>query len=161
MYNFIDEKFWLAIAFLAFALLIYKYVWSMLSRIIGNKSDQIVKDLHDAKVSKEKAEVLLQETQKQYDAALENSKKILGEAEEEARKFITDSKLSVEDEIKRKVDALSMRIKNEEEKAIRDIKSKIISLALKNAKEDLKEADKEKFENVVKKSIDDISKIIH
>ncbi len=159
--HIIDEKFWLAIAFFAFAVLIIKYVWPILSGAIAAQSDQIAKDLNDAKEAKEKAEALLKKTQEQYDNAVETSKKILSDAKDEARKFIEDSKASVEDEISRKVEALNNRIKSEQEKAIRDIKGKIIDATLKSARESLEGAEKENFENVVKKSIGDISKLVH
>lgn len=161
MHNIIDEKFWLAIAFLAFVLLILKYVWPILSNIIGDKSEQIAKDLKDAKDAKEKAEALLVQIKDQHKKAIENSEKIVKDAKKEAEKLINDSKKSVEKEVKRKVEALNDRIKNEEQRAIRDIKLKVVESAIGVVKEGLTNTDKEKFENVVKKSIDDVSKVIH
>lgn len=161
MHSIIDEKFWLAISFVAFVVLIYKFVWPILSKMIGDKADQIIKDLNDAKAAKQKAEELLVKIQKQHDTSIESAKKIINDAQIEAKKFIEDSKAAVEDEIQRKLNALNDRIKGEEEKTVRDIKAKIISLAIKSAKEGLQDVDKDKLENVIKKSIDDVSKIIH
>ena len=159
--HIVDEKFWLAIAFLTFAVLVVKCVWPTLSKMISNKSDQIAKDLKDAKEFKERAEALLTETQEQYKSTIKNAEKILLEARDEAKKYIEDSKEAVQDEIKRKIDSLNDRIKSEEEKAVRDIKMKIIEVAVSNVKKDLQDVDKSKFENVIKKSIGDISKLIH
>ena len=157
----IDEKFWLAIAFTAFAVLIYRLVWPNMSKAIAGKSEQIAKDLNDAKDAKEKAEALLIQVQEQYEKATQDAEKILIDAKDEAKKFIEDSKGSIEGEIKRKVEALDNRIKGEEDRAIRDIKAKIVTVSLQNVKDSLEKVDKDKFENVVKKSVDDISKIIH
>ncbi len=157
----IDEKFWLAVAFTAFAVLIYRLVWPSMSKAVAGKSEQIAKDLNDAKEAKEKAEALLIKVQGQYEEATKNAEKILIDAKDEAKKFIEDSRKSVESEVKRKVEALDTRIKSEEERAVRDIKAKIVTISLQNVKDSLEKVDKDKFENVVKKSVDDISKIIH
>ena len=159
--HFVDAKFWLAIAFFTFLLIIYKLAWLFLSKMIAGKADQIAKDLNDAKEAKARAESLLEKAQQSLDKSLENSKQIIAEAEDEAKKLIADSKKAVEDEINRKVGALNERLKAEEEKAVRDIKSKIVAAALQSVKDDLSDIDKDKVANVVKKSIDDISKIIH
>jgi len=159
--HIIDEKFWLAIAFLAFVLLIIKYVWPILSNKIDDQSKQIAKDLLEAKEMKELAEKLLQDTKKQHEAALENSKRIIADAESEAVKFIEDSRKTLENEIAKKMAAFDGRIKGEEERAIRDMKTKIVNMALQNAQANLQNVEKESANNIVKKSLDDISKLLH
>ncbi len=152
MHNFIDEKFWLAIAFLAFVFLLYKYVWPILSKIIADHSNQIAKDLLDAKEMKEKALNLLKESEEQYQKSLEFSKKLIIDAENEAKKLFEDAKMAIEKDVAKKTEALNNRIKNEEEKTIRDIKEKIIKMAFVNVENELKNSEN----NIVKRAIDDI-----
>lgn len=152
MHNFIDEKFWLAIAFLAFVFLLYKYVWPILSKTIADHSNQIAKDLLDAKEMKEKALNLLKESEEQYQKSLEFSKKLIIDAENEAKKLFEDAKMAIEKDVAKKTEALNNRIKNEEEKTIRDIKEKIIKMAFVNVENELKNSEN----NIVKRAIDDI-----
>ena len=62
----LDEKFWLAIAFTAFAILIVKYVWPLLAKSIDSKSKAIAEEILAAKKMKEKAQKLLDEAEKFY-----------------------------------------------------------------------------------------------
>ena len=158
---FIDAKFWLAVAFFAFLLVIYKFAWPILSKMISGKVDQVAKELKEAKEAKEKAENLLKQAEESYEQSLKDSKKIIAQAEQEAKKLIEDSSLAVEDEVNRKIEALNERLKSEEERAVRNIKVKIVNTAMESVKENLSKVDQEKLQTVVTKSIDDISKIIH
>ncbi len=161
MHNIIDEKFWLAIAFLAFAIMVLRHVWPILSKKIDEQSKQIASDLLEAKEMKEQAKILLQESKKQYDLAIANSKKLLLDAEIEAKKFMEDSKLALESEVSKKMTALNNRIKGEEEKIIRDIKTKIVTSALQNIQSGAQNIEKERANNIVKNSLNDISKLVH
>jgi F-type H+-transporting ATPase subunit b len=161
MHNIIDEKFWLAIAFLAFVLLVLKYVWPILSQKISDESKNIAAQLLSVKEMKEKAEKLLADSQKKYDDALVSSAQLIEDAKKEATKLLKDSKDSIESDIAKKMAALENRIKSEEEKTVREIKSRIISSAFDSFESGLKNAQKNNLDKVAKSAVDDLSKVIH
>lgn len=161
MHNIIDEKFWLAIAFLGFVALLIKYVLPLISAKLNEASNQVAKELMAAKEMKEKAQELLQACEKNYQESLEMAQKTIKDSALEAQKFLDDVKKNIEDEVAKKTESLLTRIKFEEEKAIREMKVQIINMALQNVQSNLQNIDKNRANNLVKKSLDDVSKIIH
>lgn len=123
----INEKFWLAIAFAFFVILVIKYFWPSIAKSIDSKSKSIAEEILAAKEMKEKAQKLLNDAQKFYSESLEYSKKLAHDAEVEALKLAAESKDILEKELKKKTAAAIERIKIEEERAIREIKLKIVS----------------------------------
>lgn len=156
-----DEKFWLAIAFIGFLIAILKYVMPSLTKGLDEKSKQIAKDLLEAKEMKEKAKLYLAEAEKQYKEAIEFSDKLIKDSAVEAQKLLTDANQAAKTEITKKMTALDNRIKQEEENAVREIKTKIINLAVQSLTSNLGSAKKENHDNSLKNSLNDISKLIH
>ena len=65
-----NEKFWLAIAFTSFVLLILKYVRPLIIKALDNKSKQIAEEILAAKEMKEKALRLLERAEKSYEDSI-------------------------------------------------------------------------------------------
>ncbi len=153
-----DEKFWLAIAFFAFATLIIKFVWPLIAKGLDNKSKKIAEDILTAKDLREKAEKLLASAEKYYQESTDFAQKLLKDAEDEAKKLAADSRDTLEKEVSKKTAAALERIKIEEESAIREIKTKIVSTAIDglSSKMDL---DQKIHENLVEKSIKNFERI--
>jgi F-type H+-transporting ATPase subunit b len=125
-----NEKFWLAIAFLAFLILIIKYAWPLISKALSNKSKQIAEEILAAKEMKEVAQKLLAKAEKNYQDSLGFAEKLIADAKKESANFAAESKQILESELAKKSAASLERIKMEEAHAIREIKEKIISGAL-------------------------------
>jgi F-type H+-transporting ATPase subunit b len=126
----LNEKFWLAIAFTAFVILIIKYVKPLITKALDDKSKKIAEEILAAKEMKEKAIKLLEKAEKSYQEATIFSQKIIKDAEIEAQKFAAESQQMIELEIGKKTSAALDRIKLEQEYAIREMKQKIVSSAL-------------------------------
>lgn len=156
-----DEKFWLAIAFLGFMALILKYVMPSMTKGLDEKSKQIAKDLLEAKEMKEKAKAYLESAEAQYKEAIIFSDKLIKDSAIEAQKLLTDANAAASLEISKKMTALDNRIKQEEENAVREIKTKIIALAVQTLHSNLEGVKKENLDNSLKNSLNDISKLIH
>ncbi len=161
MHNIIDEKFWLAIAFLGFVALLIKYVLPMISAKLGEATKNIAKELEEARSMKEKAQKLLEESEKRFEEASKLAEKTIKESAAEAQKFLDEARKNIEIEVNKKTEALLTRIKFEEEKAVREMKVQIITMALGNIQSNLQNSDKNRANNLIKKSIDGINKIIH
>lgn len=156
-----DERFWLAIAFFTFAAAIIRYVAPIISKQLENKSKQIASELLEAKEAKEKAQRILQETEKKYQEALVFAQKVMKDSADEAQKFLQEAQAASTAEIAKKMAALEARIKTEEEQAIREIKVSVINAAIKKVQENLQNIQKSNSENLIKKALDDVSKIVH
>jgi F-type H+-transporting ATPase subunit b len=132
-----DEKFWLTISFIFFAILAAKYVWPLIIKMIDNASKKITDDVESAKNLKIQAEELLLEAKKHHQETIEHCKKLASDAEDEVKKLIISSQANLEHEIKIKLDAAVTRIKNQEENIVRDLKTKIVEDAFEKVKKDL------------------------
>ncbi len=133
----INEKFWLAIAFTSFIMLILKYVWPKISKALDGKSKEVAEEILAAKDMRQRASNLLDEVEKLQKDTISYANNLLKNAEIEAQKFLDEAQKSAENEIAKKTAATIERIKSEEEKAIRELKTNIISATLQNLDEEL------------------------
>lgn len=152
-----DEKFWLALAFLAFLTLLIKFVFPKLTKILDGKSKKIAEDILEAKKLREIAQKLLEEAKAFHKHSIEHSQKIITDAIEEAKKIENISKKSLEDQIQKISDLALERLKNEEALAIRQVKTNIINEAIEQFSSlQLKDGEQNK---IIEKSLAQISKI--
>lgn len=153
-----DEKFWLAIAFLGFILLILKYVWPHLNKSLDLQSRKIAEEIIAAKEMRKRANLLLEQA-KQYQKDSEDyAKKLLNDAKNEAEKIASDAQKALEVEIDKKTKASTKRIQVEEEMAIRQIKSDIIKVAVVNLEEDFsKNLDEKQQKDLIDKALEKLS----
>ena len=157
----LNEKFWLAVAFTAFVLLIIKYVNPKISKALGDKSKLIAEEILAAKEMKEKAIQLLAKAEKYQKESESYSQKLMQDAQEEAIKYAAESKQMVESEIAKKTAAALNRIQVEEASAIREIKSKIVALAIANLSENIsKELTLANHEQLFAQAMQDLEKTV-
>ncbi len=156
-----DEKFWLAIAFLVFVGVIIKYLMPSIKLSLENKSKEIAQNLLEAKEMKERAQQLLVDAKNNFQETITYCEKLTADAEIEAKNLLSDIQNQASLEIEKKMAALNMRLKSEEENAVREMKAKIIHEAMDATRAELKNIKKENIENSIKKSLADIGKIIH
>ncbi len=154
----LNEKFWLAIAFLSFLALMLKYIWPLLAKAIDSKSKKIAEEILSAKELKEKAEKLLNDAEKFYQESLSFSQKLTKDAEVEAQKLAKESKEILENELRKKTQAALDRIKLEEERTIREIKLRIISDTMEVLSKNFG-LDEKSHEQIVEKSLKNFERI--
>ena len=150
-----DEKFWLAIAFLAFAILVIKFVWPHIASALDANSKKIAEDILAAKEMKEKAEQLLKDAEKFLKESQSYAEKLTSDAEIEANKIAQDSKESLEKEVTKKTDAAISRIKSEEERMVRELKLQIVNNTIDQMSDGLSLKDDEQ-EKLIEKSISNL-----
>jgi len=153
-----NEKFWLAIAFVAFLALLLKFARTAITKSLDDKSKAIAEEILAAKDLKEKAIKLLAQAEKFSSESSSYAQKLIKDAENEAQKFLAEAQKSVEDEVAKKTAAAFERIKQEEAITIRDIKSRIISSALQAAENGaMKNLNETQNETVLAKATQDLS----
>lgn len=149
-----NEKFWLAISFIIFATIFVKYVLPVIAKMINGSVKKIADDIEAAKNLKEKAEELLVAAKKHYEETVINCKKLTIDAEEEAKNLITKSQAILDHELKIKLDAAVTRIKNQEEKIVRDLKDKMVDDAITLVRNNLaNDLDRQKNDQLINQKI--------
>lgn len=156
-----DERFWLAIAFFGFVILIIKHVAPIITKQLDAKSKEIAEELLAAKEMKEKAEKVLAIAQERHTESLAFSEQIIKDASVEAQKYFDEALKLAESEIAKKMTAVENRIKQEQESAIREMKIKIIGSAMHSVENNLQNVQKNQSDTLVNKAIDDISKLVN
>ncbi|MDX2083466.1 MAG: hypothetical protein SFV53_05735 [Rickettsiales bacterium] len=156
-----NEKFWLAIAFLAFIAALFKFAKSSIIKSIDDKSKKIAEEILQAHDLKEKAEKLLQTAEKYAAESAVYSKKLMQDAEIEAQRFLDEAKKTANEEINKKTNAAFERIKQEQLQTIRNIKSEILTSALNEIENGvLKNLDQKQNEIVLSQATSVLSKNI-
>ncbi len=156
-----NEKFWLAIAFLAFLALLLKFARKAISKGLEDKSKAIAEEILAAKELREKAKKLLEAAEKHAAESANYAQQLIKDAEDEAQKFLNEAQKTAEDEVAKKTSAAAERIKQEEASAIREIKHKIINNALKDVENGaLKNLNEQKNNIVLTKAIRDLEQNI-
>jgi F-type H+-transporting ATPase subunit b len=155
---YLDPKFWLAISFTIFILILLKYVAPIILNNLNNKRFKIIENLKNSEEARLKAEKLLLKAQQYYDDSIKYCDQLIKDTELETNNIIEHHNELVKKEIDKKIAAAEDRIKSGEDKIIRDIKSKIISSAITSISANLdKISDKNVFSNANKEAISKIS----
>jgi len=158
---FHDPKFWLAISFIIFVAAMFKFAKPAILVIIDNKVKKIRSDVMEAAEAKANAEKLLAEAEKFYQESVTLAKKILDDAEIEANNLLDHYQKLAEEEIQRKMDLITKRIQQEEDKAIREVKEWLLSSAINAMRENIIKNNKASSSSIINRSIVDISKLIN
>lgn len=155
-----DEKFWLAIAFFAFLLLLAKYVFPTISKSLGNKSQDIAKELLEAKELKEKAAKLLEAADQYHKESQNFAKKLLEDAQKEADKFLQDAQASIAKDLEKKTAAAKVRIQYAEENALKQVQRSIIASAINEIQKEAEAGlNKEQSDYIIKEAAKTFEKI--
>ncbi len=156
-----DERFWLAIAFFSFVLLIVKHVVPMITKQLDSKSKEVAEELLAAKEMKENATRMLAASEERYKEAMVFSEQLIKDSVIEAQKYFEDALKLAEVEIAKKMVAVENRIKQEQESAVREIKIKIIDSALRAVENNLQNVQKNQSNGLITKAVNDVSKLVH
>jgi len=158
---FLDPRFWLAISFCIFLALVFKYIIPKIINVLDNKSKHITNEIEQARQMKEKAEQLLLEAQKYHQESMLYCQKLILDTKNATEKLLADSRNDLELELIRRTNLAKDRIKQEEEKTIRDIKSSIILAAIKIIEEKSNNLPSQSSSAIARIATIDISKMIH
>lgn len=155
---FHDPRFWLAISFLLFLILIIRYALPLILKMIDDKGKQISQTLQEAEDLRKQAEKLLNDAEKYHEDSIKYSQKLIEDANMESEKIINDSKITIANEINKKIAAAEERIKTSEERVVREIKTKIIKSAIGAIESNVdKIVDDKAMDLALKNSINQIS----
>lgn len=125
----IDESLWVAISFGVFVALVWKKAGSAISAALDKRTEDIRKNLDEAKALREEAQVELQKYQRLQREASDQAAAIITNAEKAAFQIEENAKVSAEASIKRRKDQAESKIKALEAEAMAEIRNRAAELA--------------------------------
>jgi F-type H+-transporting ATPase subunit b len=160
---FKDPETWVAVSFLLFAgLIIYFKVPAMLARALDGRSSAIARELEEARKLRAEAESILADYKKRAENAETEAAAILAQAEREASAYAKEARAAFDEMIARRLSVAEQKIKLEEEKARKQIRSQAAELAVAAAERLLQQKmTGQAAENMVTASLDKIKKRLH
>ena len=130
-----DEKFWTAVAFIIFIILIYKPVKKILLNNLDEKIEQITQNIKDGEKIKEEAQILHTRISKRQHDLKNETLEIEKNAKERLATIKKEMDEKFEIQIKRRKDLNDFRIKQIEIDARKEINNIAIDLTIEKTKE--------------------------
>ena len=153
-----DATFFVALSFVLFVIFV---IWaglpSTIIKSLDDRSEQIKKELDEARILHEEAQKLLATEKRKLEQCDAEVEEILKQASEQASLITEKSNNLLKEEIQRKQKQADLKIAQARDEAIREVKDKASELSLIIAKEYLKEnIDDNVASDLINKSISDL-----
>jgi F-type H+-transporting ATPase subunit b len=126
----IDSHFWVGVAFVIFVLIlvrvgVHKLAWNAL----GDSGLKIQGQLDEATRLREEAQGLLDQIKVERVQAEKDAQAMLANAQEDAKRLQVESKVKLEEQIKRRAELAERKIANAEVQAQAEVKAAVADLA--------------------------------
>ena len=153
-----DATFFVALSFVLFVVFV---IWaglpSTIIKSLDDRSEQIKKELDEARILHEEAQKLLATEKRKLEQCDAEVEDILKQASEQAALITEKSNKLLKEEIQRKQKQADLKIAQARDEAVREVKAKASQLSLIIAKEYLKEnIDDNVASDLIDKSISDL-----
>tara|TARA_B100000925_G_scaffold187906_1_gene142032 strand:- start:476 stop:955 length:480 start_codon:yes stop_codon:yes gene_type:complete len=153
-----DATFFVALSFILFVVFV---IWaglpSTIIKSLDDRSEQIKKELDEARILHEEAQKLLATEKRKLEQCDAEVEDILKQASEQAALITEKSNKLLKEEIQRKQKQADLKIAQARDEAVREVKAKASELSLIIAKEYLKEnIDDNVASDLIDKSISDL-----
>ena len=153
-----DATFFVALSFVLFVIFV---IWaglpSTIIKSLDDRSEQIKKELDEARILHEEAQKLLATEKRKLEQCDAEVEDILKQASEQAALITEKSNNLLKEEIQRKQKQADLKIAQARDEAVREVKAKASELSLIIAKEYLKEnIDDNVASDLIDKSISDL-----
>jgi len=153
-----DATFFVALSFVLFVVFV---IWaglpSTIIKSLDDRSEQIKKELDEARILHEEAQKLLATEKRKLEQCDTEVEDILKQASEQAALITEKSNKLLKEEIQRKQKQADLKIAQARDEAVREVKAKASELSLIIAKEYLKEnIDDNVASDLIDKSISDL-----
>ena len=153
-----DATFFVALSFVLFVIFVF---WaglpSTIIKSLDDRSEQIKKELDEARILHEEAQKLLATEKRKLEQCDAEVEEILKQASEQAALITKKSNKLLKEEIQRKQKQADLKIAQARDDAIREVRAKASELSLIIAKEYLKEnIDDNVASDLIDKSISDL-----
>jgi F-type H+-transporting ATPase subunit b len=133
-------EFWVAIAFIAFLLiLVYYKVPGLIAKALDDRAAAIRKELDEARRLREEAQTLLADYQRKHRNAGHEAEAIVEQARREAEVFAAETRKSLSESVERRRKQAEEKIARAEAQAVEDVRAAAVDMAIAAAEKILRE----------------------
>lgn len=133
-------EFWVAVAFVAFLLIMYHYkVPGLIAKALDERAAAIRRELDEARRLREEAQTLLADYQKKHRDAGQEAEAIVEKARREAEAFATETRKSLTETVERRRRQAEDKIARAEVQAVEDVRAAAVDMAIAAAEKILRE----------------------
>ena len=152
----LDANFWVAVSFFIFlGGLIYLKVPKKINDSLGEKINEIKKEINDAEKLRDEAKSLLIEYEKKIDKSKKETIEIINTAKKESENIFLEKTNKFHLQIEERKKNTELKIDRMKSSALSDIKNASIKIGIEAVENLMKNSiDKSKIENIYNKSIE-------
>jgi len=151
--------FWTVVTFVLLLLILKKMAWKPILTSLSERENFIKDSVERAETAKKEAEEILEENKKNLAMAEENAQKVIAQGREYAENLKTQILAESKAEAKKLVDDASIEIERKNVEAFNNLKDEIAEIAIGAAEKIIRSnLDKEMHEKIVDDFINDLSK---
>lgn len=155
---FQDTGIWVLISFVIFCFIMWKYGKDGILAMLDKRIEAIRKEIETAESLRVDAQELLAQYQRKQRDMAKEAEEIVATAKKHAVEIKKQAEKDLKEIATRREQQLTQRLKNMEQNAMQEIRSYAAELAVKATSELItKQMDKKTNENLVNKSIKDVS----
>ena len=152
----LDANFWVAVSFFIFlGGLIYLKVPKKINDSLGEKINEIKKEINDAEKLRDEAKSVLIEYEKKIDKSKKETREIINTAKKESENIFLEKTNKFHLQIEERKKNTELKIDRMKSSALSDIKNASIKIGIEAVENLMKNSiDKNKIENIYNKSIE-------
>ena len=130
----LDAEFWVAAAFVTFVAILWKLgAFNALIRSLDHRSEQIARELDEARALREEARQVLADYQRKRLEAEAEATEIVVNAKQEAKRISVEAEEKLEEFVRRRTALAEQRIAQAEAQAASDVRAAAAEAAVKAA----------------------------
>ncbi len=150
--------FWMLLSFTLVLIVLKKFAWKPILNSLKEREESIAEALHAAEKAREEMEKLKADNEAIIRKARAEREKILQEAREIKIKIVEQAKEEASQEAQKMIELARVNIRNEEAKALEQIKAQVADLSIRIAEKILREklGDSTEQQKLVEKYLNDL-----
>jgi F-type H+-transporting ATPase subunit b len=129
-----NPTFWVAVGFVIFLGVAWKYIWPALTQMLDSRAEGIRRDIAEAERLREEAKALLESHRAKHRQSLAEAEAIVARAHEEARRIADESSAALDQALKRREQQTLDKIAQAEAAAVRDVRNQAVDIAVAAAR---------------------------
>lgn len=150
--------FWMLLSFTLLLLILRKFAWKPILKMLKDREDSIDNALNEARTAKEQIELIKSDNEKILHEAKKERDVLIKEAREVKEKIISEAKSVAATESTKIIENAAKTIENEKSAAITELKNLVATLSIDIAEKILNKSldDKQKQQEYIQELLKDI-----
>jgi F-type H+-transporting ATPase subunit b len=157
-----NPEFWVAVAFVVVVVLGYRYLAPPIAGVLDQRGREIRAELEEARRLREDAQALLAKHQRQLHRGEKEAEGIAAHARTEAERHAREARAEMETQMKRRTELALERIRQEEEQAVREVRTRAVDLSIAVTRKLMADhLDRERQDALIESSLSEIRDRLH